>query len=75
MDNDYAYRNLASAIVLQAVTDFKRLAKKYKSGRCNKELVEEEMRSIVGFVKSKWFTCLTDINPELVLKKLQEELK
>lgn len=59
------WRALADAIVLQAVKDYRQaLAGKAK----------EHCREIERFFRSKWFGQLTMINPELLIRKLQEEV-
>lgn len=69
------YQNLANAIVLQAVRDFRKCAKVVKRrGYGSKEAVNE-MRSIVEFIKSSWFKTLTNIDPDYLLEKLKEEVE
>ena len=68
------YRQLAAAIVLTAVNDFKKAAKQYKSGK-NKEQALKTMKEVVEFIQSDWFKVLTDLDPQLVINKLKEELK
>ena len=74
MDYENGYRALAAAIVLQAVNDFKKAAKDYKRGRHKKEAMAT-MKEVVDFIKSDWYNQLTDISPDLVIKKLKEELE
>lgn len=71
---DLAYENLANAIILQAVKDFRRDIKVVKHGGRNKERAIMEMREIVEFIKSPWFRILTNLEPRILLKKLQEEV-
>lgn len=69
------YQNLANAIILQAVRDFRRYAKVVKRrGYGSKEAVNE-MRKIVEFIKSPWFRTLTNIEPEYLIEKLKEEVE
>ena len=72
---DLAYENLANAIILQAVKDFRRCIKVVKRNTRNKEKVIEEMREIVTFIKSPWFKTLTNLEPSILLKKLQQEVE
>ena len=58
---DTPYENLANAIVLQAVKDY----------RLNDE--EQELASIERFFRSGWFSTLTSINPEMLISKLRKE--
>ena len=53
------YRELANAIIIKAVDDYR----KYKRLRS----------SIARFFKSDWFKILTDIDGEDLLKKLEDE--
>lgn len=67
------YENLANAIILQAVKDYRTAAKKLKRNPKNKDaklMVEDCER----FFCSDWFGQLTSVNGKMLLKKLQEEL-
>ena len=55
------YNNLANAIILQAVKDY----------RLNDD--ERELASIERFFRSGWFGVLTRIDPEMLIAKLREE--
>ena len=55
------YENLANAIVLQAVKD-------YRLTDDEAELVEIER-----FFRSDWFGVLTDVDPEYLIRKLRKE--
>ena len=55
------YEELANAIVLQAVKDY----------RLHDE--EQELASIERFFRSGWFSTLTSINPEMLISKLRKE--
>lgn len=71
---DLAYENLANAIILQAVKDFRRCIKVVKRNGRNKDKAVEEMREIVEFIKSPWFKTLTNLEPSILLKRLKEEV-
>ncbi|BAZ97281.1 hypothetical protein DEHALATV1_0653 [Dehalococcoides mccartyi] len=58
---DTPYENLANAIVLQAVKDY----------RLHDD--EPELASIERFFRSGWFSTLTSINPEMLISKLRKE--
>ena len=58
---DTPYENLANAIVLQAVKDY----------RLHDD--EQELASIERFFRSGWFSTLTSINPEMLISKLRKE--
>jgi hypothetical protein len=55
------YEELANAIVLQAVKDY----------RLNED--KRELASIEPFFRSAWFSTLTSINPEMLISKLRKE--
>jgi hypothetical protein len=55
------YEELANAIVLQAVKDY----------RLHDD--EQELASIERFFRSGWFGTLTSINPEMLISKLRKE--
>ena len=55
------YEELANAIVLQAVKDY----------RLHDD--ERELASIERFFRSDWFGTLTSVNPEILISKLRKE--
>ena len=55
------YENLANAIVLQAVKDY----------RLTDD--EAELAEIERFFRSDWFGVLTDVNPEYLIRNLRKE--
>ena len=55
------YEELANAIVLQAVKDY----------RLHDD--EQELASIERFFRAGWFSTLTSINPEMLISKLRKE--
>lgn len=58
---DTPYENLANAIVLQAVKDY----------RLHDD--EQELASIERFFRSGWFNTLTSIDSEMLIAKLRKE--
>ena len=68
------YENLANAIVLRAVRDYRKAVKTLQKKPRNKK-AKEEIRSIEKFIKSEWFGVLTKINPEKLLESLHMEVK
>ena len=66
------YENLANAIILQAVKDYREARKKLKKRPKNEDakLMVEDCES---FFRSDWFTALTSLDGEMILRKLQEE--
>ena len=55
------YEELANAIVLQAVKDYRL----HDDG--------QELASIERFFRSGWFNTLTSIDPEMLIAKLRKE--
>ena len=55
------YQELANAIVLQAVKDY----------RLHDN--EQELAKIERFFRSDWFSVLTNIDPEILITKLRKE--
>lgn len=68
------YENLANAIILQAVKDFRRCAKKIKRGGVGLDTAMKEAKEIMAFFKSNWFKTLTNLDPDILIKKLREEV-
>ena len=67
------FENLANAIILQAVKDYRKAL-----ARCvrhpEKESYHTEKDTLERFFRSGWFSFLTDINPEMLIRKLGEEV-
>ena len=55
------YQELANAIVLQAVKDY----------RLHDD--EQELARIERFFSSDWFSVLTNVDPEILITKLRKE--
>lgn len=68
------YRKLAGAITIQAVNDFRKAVKHLTEDKGNPATDVGVIKEVIAFVKSVWFTTLTNVQPEIVLKKLQEEV-
>jgi len=56
-----SYEELANAIVLQAVKDY----------RLHDDL--KELARIERFFRSDWFSVLTNVDPEILITKLRKE--
>ena len=67
------YTGLANAIILQAVKDYRDANKKLSRGRVNKD-AEIKKQEILNFFRSDWFGVLTEIDPEMLIRKLDEEV-
>lgn len=68
-----AYENLANAIILSAVTDYREAL-----ARCRlhpaKESCQQDREDIERFFQSGWFGVLTKLDPEVLIRKLCEEV-
>ena len=67
------YEELANAIVLQAVRDYRDAVKKSSRGRKNRD-AQFTKEECLRFFRSKWFSQLTDLDPEFLIRRLDEEV-
>ena len=67
------YEELANAIVLQAVRDYREANKKLSRGRKNRD-AQFTKEECLRFFRSKWFSQLTDLDPEFLIRRLDEEV-
>ena len=67
------FENLTNAIILQAVKDYRKTL-----SRCcrhpEKLNYREEKVALEQFFRSGWFSFLTNIEPEMLIRKLGEEV-
>lgn len=68
------YENLANAIVLQAVADYRTVLKKIKAHPKNRAAIDEALE-IERFFRSQWYSQLTSVDGEYLISKLQEEIR
>lgn len=66
------FEQLADAIVLQAVDDYRKAQRQLATNPLNK-YAGRDIDSIEKFFRSQWFETLTDIDPEYLIKNLREE--
>lgn len=66
------YEKLANGIVIQAAKDYRTALRKLKRNPRN-QLAKAEADSIERFFRSDWYKCLTEVDGEMVLRKLREE--
>ena len=64
---------LANAVILQAVTDYRVALKKIKTYPINKDARSEAL-SIERFFRSGWYSMLTSVDGEYMIRKLQGEI-
>ena len=69
-------KNLAEdpAIVLQAVADYRVALKKIKAHPKNREAISEALE-IEKFFRSGWYSILTDVDGEYLIRRLQDEIR
>ena len=68
------YNNLANAIILQAVKDYRK-ALHTLSHYPNNRSAQYERRRIEQFFRSGWFGVLTKVDPDLLITNLRKEKK
>lgn len=67
------YEELANAIIVQVAKDY-REALRLLGMKPNAKSAQHDKRSIERFFRSEWFSILTGLNGELLMKKLKEEV-
>ncbi len=67
------YENLANAIVLLAVKDYRKALSRCRR-HPEKDSYKQDKKSIERFFRSSWFSVLTNINPEMLIRKLNAEV-
>lgn len=68
------YERLANAIILQAVTDYRVAMKKIRANPKNRNAIDEALQ-IEKFFRSGWYSALTSVDGEYLIRKLQEEMR
>ena len=68
------YERLANAIVLQAVSEYRVALKKIKAHPKNREAISEALE-IEKFFRSGWYSILTDVDGEYLIRRLQDEIR
>lgn len=72
--SDIGYENLANALVLQAVRDYREALRTLKNKPHSKTAISTKAE-VEQFFCSSWFEMLTDIDRKMLIKKLNAELK
>ena len=70
MSNITIYENLANAIILQAVKDYRMVLKANSRNRT----AQADKAEIERFFRSQWYSALTDVNGEMLIRSLQKEV-
>lgn len=68
------YERLANAIILQAVTDYRAALKRIKWKPEDRETIDEAMR-VESFFHSGWYSQLTAVDGEYLIRRLQDEVR
>ena len=66
-----AYENLANAIVLSAVEDYKATLIHLKK-RPDSKAAQDEVRRHEKFFYSDWYAMLTDLDPDYLIPKMKK---
>jgi len=67
------YERLANAIILQAVKDY-RLALKKLNKHPQSSKVLYIKKEVEQFFRSDWYASLTTVDPDMIIRKLKEEV-
>lgn len=67
------YESLANAIILQAVRDYRMALKSLKATPRNRT-AQAEKKEIERFFRSQWFSVLTSVDGEMLIRSLKEEV-
>ena len=67
------YQNLANAIVLLAVKDYRETLRRWRLHPEKKAYMDEKIEC-ERFFHSNWFSTLTSIDPEVLISKLIQEV-
>lgn len=67
------YEDLANAIVLQAVKDYRAALQKLKANK-NRYSAKRSKEEVERFFLSGWFSELTELNGAFLMRKIREEL-
>ena len=68
------YGRLANAIILQAVADYRVALKKIKAHPKDRKAIDEALE-IERFFRSGWYSQLTSVDGEFIIRKIMGEVK
>ena len=68
------YQNLANAIILQAVKDYKKVLRRLARNPQNQDAKREKKR-LERFFFSQWFGVLTDLDPKRLISGVMRQLR
>ncbi len=67
------WEDLAEAIIMQAVTDYRKARRRVRHFPDQKG-AQATIKEVERFFRSWWFAQLTDIDGEMLIRKLREEV-
>jgi len=67
------YEELANAIVIQAVVDYRIATKRLEKHPLDK-IQKHTQREVLRFFRSDWFGILTTLDSEVIIEKLAKEV-
>lgn len=67
------YEELANAIVAQAAKEYKEALKRLKRNPKDRQGLRDKAE-IETFFYSDWYGCLTTLDPDILIRKLTEEV-
>lgn len=73
--SDELWCDLANAVVIDAVKQYRKLRKKLRAGADLKPTEMKELKEIEEFFHSQWFEFLTDVDGFELLRQLQAEAR
>ena len=68
------YQELAAAVVLQAVKDYRTAIRRLKREPEHRG-AKRRIREIECFIRSRWYIMLTDIDPDDLISQMRKEMK
>ena len=69
------YEDLANAIVLQAVSDYRYATKRMRTHPQETAIHRRRKKEAERFIRSAWFKELTNLDPVILLDQLREEAR
>lgn len=70
--NGNPYENLANAVVVTAVEDYRKVLKKY-SRNPDSRSAKEAVDFLERFFRSQWYSVLTSVEGEFLMRKIRAE--
>ena len=67
------WEDLAQAIIMKAVEDYRKARRRVRHFPDQKG-AQATIREVEKFFRSRWFAQLTDIDGEILIKRLREEV-